>query len=348
MKATKSNSAKGGKLIVWIAAGAVVLAACALFLSVGRAFYDRRVPNFKGVLDLYVYPGETVADVQARILESPQLRRKGSIRRCLAGTGEIRPGHYRVDGTCSSMYVARMLRAGWQTPVSLTLSGTIRNREALARKIGSQMLADSASVMAFLSVEDSVKACGVTSARQLFSFIIPDTYEIVWTATPGEILRRLVAERNAWWNKERRAAAAKQGLSPLEVSALASIVAGESQYVPEQPKIAGVYLNRLRKGMKLQADPTVAYCFNYEVKRILHSHLEVDSPYNTYKYAGLPPGPIQCPPKSCLEAVLHPDNHSYLYFCADPSFNGSHRFASSYEDHLANGRAYREALSKRK
>ena len=143
------------------------------------------------------------------------------------------------------------------------------------------------------------------------------------------------------------AAARAQHLTPQEVSTLASIVDGETRYVPEQPSVAAVYLNRLRTGMKLQADPTVAYCFDYQLRRILRSHLQVESPYNTYMYAGLPPGPISCPPKSCLEAVLHPDSHNYIFFCADPSFNGTHRFAATYAEHLSNARAFQAALTER-
>ena len=146
---------------------------------------------------------------------------------------------------------------------------------------------------------------------------------------------------------ERIAAARKQGLTKNEAVTLASIVNGETRYVPEMPTIAGVYLNRLRSGMKLQADPTVAYCFNYSLNRILKVHLAVDSPYNTYKYFGLPPGPISCPPKTCLEAVLNPASHNYIFFCADPSFNGSHRFAATYAEHMQNARAFRRALTER-
>ena len=146
---------------------------------------------------------------------------------------------------------------------------------------------------------------------------------------------------------ERLAAAKARRLTPREVSVLASIVDGESKYVPEQPSIAAVYLNRLSTGMRLQADPTVAFCFDYKLNRILKSHLLVDSPYNTYQHAGLPPGPISCPPKTCLEAVLHPSSHNYLYFCADPAFNGTHRFAASYSEHLSNARAFQTALTER-
>ena len=126
---------------------------------------------------------------------------------------------------------------------------------------------------------------------------------------------------------------------------LASIVNGETNHVPEMPSVAGVYLNRLHKGMKLQADPTVAFCLDYSVNRILKKHLEIDSPYNTYLYAGLPPAPICVPSRAALEAVLNPDSHGYLYFCASPDFDGTHRFAATYAEHLRNARAYQQALT---
>ena len=177
--------------------------------------------------------------------------------------------------------------------------------------------------------------------------IIPDTYQLLWTASVREIFDRFAREKEAWWTPERLSAAKAQRLTPREVSVLASIVDGETKYVPEQPSIAAVYLNRLNSGMRLQADPTVAYCFDYRLNRILKSHLLVDSPYNTYQHAGLPPGPISCPPKTCLEAVLHPDSHNYIFFCADPAFNGTHRFAATYSEHLANARAFQTALTQR-
>jgi UPF0755 protein len=236
-----------------------------------------------------------------------------------------------------------MLHLGWQTPVTLTLSGAIRTPGVLARKIGSQMMVDSAAVASFACCADSI---GLDPAL-LFTRIIPDSYQMLWTAPVKDIFARLFKERDAWWTAARVTAASAQGLTPEEVSTLASIVSGETNYEPEQPAIACVYLNRLRTGMKLQADPTVAYCFDYEPRRILRWMLEVDSPYNTYLHYGLPPGPICCPPKSCLEAVLKPDKHDYLYFCADPSFNGSHRFAASYAEHLQNARAFQRALTER-
>ena len=334
------------KALVWI--GVVV---AVLFLVLGavvayRVWYDRKVPNFSGVQHVYVYPDMSLEEVEDGILASGQVKKPASVKRVFKEVQAVKPGHYLVDSTCTSMYVRRMLEKGWQTPVNLTLSGSIRREADLARKIGAQMMVDSAQVASFVGSNDSLSRYGVKRPH-LFTLIVPDTYQILWTASVPEIMDRLVEQRNAWWTAERKEAARRQGLTPVEVSVLASIVDGETKYVPEQPAVAAVYLNRLRTGMKLQADPTVAFCFDYKLNRVLKSHLLVDSPYNTYKYMGLPPGPISCPPKSCLEAVLHPDSHNYIFFCADPAFNGTHRFASSYAEHLANARAFQRALTER-
>lgn len=333
------------KTVVGILLG--VLLAIGIFAGVKayRYWYDHKAPNFEGAIDVYVYPWMEPEAVRDSILSSGQVKKPASLKRVFKEVESLQVGHYHIDSTCTSIYVTRMLHKGWQTPVNLTLS-SIRTPGILARKIGAQMLADSTQVAAFIFSDDSLSRYGVDQ-KQLFTMIIPDTYQMLWTASVREIFDRFAKERDAWWTPERLAAAKAQGLTPKEVSALASIVNGETRYVPEQPTIAGVYLNRLRIGMKLQADPTIAYCFDYEPRRILKSHLSVDSPYNTYKYLGLPPGPISCPPKSCLEAVLHPDSHNYIFFCADPSFNGSHRFAATYAEHLKNARAFQKALTAR-
>ncbi len=334
------------KVLVWTGAVAAVLLLVWGAVKAYRIWYDRKVPNFTGVRHLYIYPDMSLEEVEDDILSGGKVKKASSFRRVFREVREVKPGHYLLDSTCTSMYVKRMLERGWQTPVNLTLSGSIRREGDLARKIGSQMMVDSARVAAFIGSNDSLARYGVTRTH-LFTLILPDTYQFLWTASVPEIMDRLVEQRNAWWTAERKDAAQKLGLTLQEVSTLASIVDGETKYVPEQPAIAAVYLNRLRAGMKLQADPTVAYCFDYQLNRVLKSHLLVDSPYNTYMYMGLPPGPISCPPKSCLEAVLHPDSHNYIFFCADPAFNGRHRFAATYAEHLANARAFQRALTER-
>ena len=333
---------KRNAIIITFLLGLMVLGGILLY----QAGYDRRVPNFRTRFELFVKPGTSVQEVMDSLLVPGRCRNSESLHRTVGKLEAVQPGHYTIDPGCASMYVARMLGGGWQTPVNLTLSGSIRSTRALARKIGAQMLVDSKDVLAFMKSNDSLAKYGVDTSH-VFCLILQDTYQIKWTASVRDIFDRMAAEHDSWWTQERLKQAKRQNLTPEEVVTLASIVDGESHYLPEQPIIAGVYLNRLRIGMKLQADPTVNYCFGYSLKRILKRHLEVDHPYNTYRYEGLPPGPISCPPKSCLEAVLNPEKHNYLYFCADPSFNGSHRFAATYQEHQANARAFPQALTQR-
>ena len=334
------------KGLLWALAGVVALVLLVLGVRLYRVYYDRKVPNFSGTYEFYVRPDMEPSDVLDTLLQSGVVLNKKSLRRTLSPLQSMHVGHYTVGTKSSSKYVSRMLANGWQSPVNLTLSGTIRTPQVLARKIGKQMLVDSAAVADFALSEDSLARYGITPAL-LFTIVIPDTYQILWTASVSDIFDRFKKEADAFWTDERIERARNLGLTPVGVSTLASIVDGETQYKPEQPTVAGVYLNRLRIGMLLQADPTVAYCYGYSLNRILTRHLEIDSPYNTYRYAGLPPGPISCPPKSCLEAVLYAQNHNYLYFCADPSFNGSHRFAATYSEHLNNARAFQRALDAR-
>ena len=330
----------------WALAGLAALVLLFAGIRLYRAFYDRKAPNFRGTYEFYVREGMEPADVVDSLLSSGIVLNKRSLRRTLAPLKTLRVGHYTVDAKSSSKYVSRMLANGWQTPVNLTLSGTIRTPEILARKIGNQMLVDSASVADFALSADSLAQYGITPAL-LFTIVIPDTYQVLWTSSVREIFDRFKKEADAFWTDERVQLARMQGLNPVGVSTLASIVDGETQYGPEQPTVAGVYLNRLRTGMLLQADPTVAFCFDYKPNRILLRHLEVDSPYNTYRYAGLPPGPICSPPRECLEAVLNPDRNGYLYFCASPAMDGTHRFSSTYSGHLANAREFQHALNSR-
>ena len=322
----------------------------AILLIVGSVFasvyyIDNRMANFSQQEILYVYPdmsSQRVLETLDSIVFKPR-----SLARCFEKenvSSKIKPGRYVIKPEFTSIYVARMLNFGWQTPQNMTLSGTIRNKEVLAKKISNQMMVDSASVASFLDSADSLSRYGFTP-ENVFALFLPDTYQMYWTATVSEIFDRMKKEYDAFWTPERLAKAKEQKLSQMQVSIIASIVSGETLQAFEYPKIAGVYLNRYRKRMRLQADPTVAFCYGYTLDRILKKHLSIDSPYNTYKYAGLPPAPINVPPKACIDAVLNPDKHGYLYFCASPEFDGTHRFAVSYNDHLKNARAFQRALT---
>ncbi len=328
-------------------AAAIVLAVIAAGgLTLYNAWFDRRGANFGKTAEFYVRPGTSPEEVLAEVSEKCAVKRPRSLARCFSAVDSVAPGHYTVTASNSSKYVARMFSAGWQSPVKLVLSGTMRSRASIARKIGRQMMLDSAAAASALADSALLASFGFTP-RNMFSLIMPDTYEVYWTDSMEKILSRQKEAYDSFWNGDNLKKAAALGLSQEEVSVLASIVNGETNYEKEMPSVAGVYLNRLRMGMKLQADPTVAFCFDYEPRRILKQHLEADSPYNTYRYAGLPPGPICVPSRAALQAVLNPDTHKYLYFCASPAMDGTHLFAASYSEHLRNAAAYRKALTAR-
>lgn len=316
----------------------------------GRYYSDNRKPNFSKEYVLYVRPGTDVQEVMDSLQSGAGVLRPKSIERTFRKmdvAAAMKPGRYVVEPSATSIYVARMLVYGWQTPQMMTLSGTIRSKGRIAKKISTQMMVDSASVASALDSAEFLERYGFTP-ENVFAMILPDTYEMYWTASVEEIFDRLHKEYESFWTPERDAKAKAQGLSRMDVSILASIVSGETLKDFEYPKIAGVYLNRYKKGMKLQADPTVCFCFDYKLDRVLKKHLTVDSPYNTYKYAGLPPAPINVPPKACLDAVLNPDSHGYIYFCASPAFDGTHRFAVTYSEHLKNARAFQRELTARR
>lgn len=332
----------------FIVLAVALIAVVAIGIFGGRWYGDNRKSNFSGRADLYVYPGMNISDVLAAVPDSIVLRKR-SLERVLSALPayEIKPGHYVIEKGKPSIYVPRMLKAGWQTPVKLVLSGTMRQKGAIARKISNQMMMDSATVASALDDKDLLGNYGF-GPRDVFSLFMPDTYEVYWTDGMKEILDKQKAAYDAFWTADNLKKATAQGLSQKEVSVVASIVKAESNHEPEYPSIAGVYLNRLHQGIRLQADPTVAFCFDYKLNRVLFKHLEVDSPYNTYRNDGLPPGPICVPDKASLEAVLNPDRHGYLFFCASPEMNGTHRFARTLSEHNRNAREFQRALDARR
>ena len=339
---------KRNRIIILIASCALIGAVTGFFF--GRWYNDNRRPNFTEKYVLFVWPETSVQTVIDSLVSGAGAQRPRSLERCFEEENLaacMKPGRYVIEPSFTSIYVARMLTHGWQTPGNMTLSGTIRTKARLAQKIAAQMMADSASIAQALDSAEFLQPYGFTP-ENVFAMILPDTYQMYWTASVRDIFDRLKKEYDTFWTPERLDKAKAQKLNQMQVSVLASIVSGETLKSFEYPRIAGVYLNRYRKGMRLQADPTVAFCFNYEPDRILKKHLKVDSPYNTYKYAGLPPAPINVPPKACLEAVLSPENHKYLYFCASPDFDGTHRFAVTYSEHQKNARAFQRELTRRR
>lgn len=259
----------------------------------------------------------------------------------------FKPGHYEIKPGMSVIEVARMLKLGLQTPVQVTINN-VRIPAQLAQKLARQIDADSTAIMRALTSSKVAQSVGFNSLT-LFSMFIPNTYEFYWTVTPEELVQRMKREYDNFWTPERDALRKRSGLSRLEVMTLASIVYEETRKTDEMPRIAGVYVNRLRKGIPLQADPTVKYAMqDFGLRRILYRHLKYPSPYNTYINKGLPPSPICMPGINAIDAVLNFEQHDYIFFCARPTFDGYHNFARTLREHNANARAYSAELNRRK
>jgi len=259
----------------------------------------------------------------------------------------VKPGRYLLKSGMNNKDLVMLLRSGKQVPLMVTFNN-IRLKEELAGRIGQLIEADSTSLMRLMNNAAFVRKYGL-NIETFPTLFIPNTYEFWWNTSAEQFVERMAKEYKAFWTEERKAKAQRIGLSQSEVSILASIVQKETNMRDEQPKVAGVYLNRLKKGMLLQADPTLVFANrDFEARRVLNRHKEIDSPYNTYRYKGLPPGPICLPDPRTIDAVLNAQTHSYLYFCAKADGSGYHTFATTYNDHLRNAREFQRELNRRK
>jgi UPF0755 protein len=258
----------------------------------------------------------------------------------------IRSGRYKLTNGMSNKILLRHLLLGLQEPVRLTLSGNIRTNSQLATLLSRYVEPDSSMVQASLDNLLLAEEYGFIPST-IMGMFIPDTYEVYWNISVRGLMNRMKKEYDTFWNTSRRGKANAMNMTQLEVLTLASIVYEESLKKDEMPKIAGVYINRLKKGIPLQADPTLKYSAgDFTIRRVLNKHKQIDSPYNTYRYMGLPPGPICVPSKVAIDAVLNYEHHDFLYFCAKSDFSGYHSFAKTLEQHNQNAREYQKALSR--
>ncbi len=257
----------------------------------------------------------------------------------------VKPGRYRLTKGMSLVALVRKLRAGDQALVNFVIT-KIRTKERLASRIGDQFECDSAAMMHFLNNQDSLKSFGLDTAT-VMAAAMPFTYAMTWNTTPGKIFRRFYQAYEEFWTKERKQKADSLGLTPAQVSTVASIVDEETNNEADKSKVASVYLNRVRIGMPLQADPTLKFAMrNFALKRVLNVHKETISPYNTYLNKGLPPGPICTPEVGTIDAVLNSPSTDYLYFVANSNFDGTHIFTSNYDDHMKYARLYQKELTR--
>ena len=258
----------------------------------------------------------------------------------------VKTGRYAIDEKVGAFGLFRRLRNSQQEPVKLTLQ-PVRTTEQLAERLSKRLMLTREELLASLCNNDSCKAFGLDTAK-IITLFIPNTYELYWNISVNDLLKKMQKENKRFWNDERMAKAASLGLTKEEVATLASIVEEETANKAEMPRVAGMYYNRLRKPMPLQADPTIKFALgDFAITRIYHNMLFVDSPYNTYKYEGLPPGPIRMASVTGIDAVLNMERHDYLYMCAKEDFSGTHNFAVTYDEHLQNAARYSKALNER-
>lgn len=293
-----------------------------------------------------IYPDMTLDDVCAALEQAHFTDNAASFGRYMRRKhydGRIKPGRYSIHNGMNNRTLAlHLINRTGQEPVKLCFNN-IRLKTELAARIGRQLMLDSATIAQCLDSAEFLGTYGVTPATAITLFI-PNTYEIYWHVTAAQLFDRMKTEHDRFWNASRRAKAADIHLTPTEVTILASIIDEETNVAADKPIIAGLYLNRLRRGMPLQACPTVRYALNdFTLTRVLKEHTAIDSPYNTYKYRGLPPGPIRMASIGAIDAVLNYTPSNYIYMCASDKMDGSHNFASTNAEHSRNAQKYHRA-----
>lgn len=333
---------------LWIGV-AILLAIVAVFgFFILKRLYT---PNTSVRDDGYVYipTGSSFEDV-VRILEMEHVLKDQETFRWTAlrmnYVDKVKPGRYKLKSGMGNRELVGLLRSGKQSPVRLTFNN-VRTKKQLIELVASQLELKASSLQKLMNDREYLVAFGFTPDNVLALFI-PDTYEIYWNTSPDQFLTRMKREYDKFWNPRRLEKASRAQLDPVQVAVIASIVQQETNKTDEKPVIAGVYINRLRKDWKLEADPTLVYaCGDFTINRVLNVHKTVDSPYNTYLNKGLPPGPICLPSRESVDAVLDFRKHSYMYFCAREDFSGYHNFAASYAQHVENARKFQRAMDKR-
>ena len=341
------KSMKTGTKIIWIG----LLAALAVGGYFGIKFYKVYfAANTTGKEKyLYVKTGSTIDDLFEELRRKDILTEIGTFSQAAAKmdlSRALKPGRYRLSKGMNNRSIINMLKSGNQEPVKLKFQN-LRKKENFAGYLSGNLEPDSLTFINLLDSAALIEKYGFNKDNSYVMFI-PNTYEMYWNVTAQEFFDRMHKEYEKFWNDERKQKAAALNLSPIQVSILASIVDAEALYDKEMPVIAGLYLNRLNKGILLQADPTVIFANNdFTVKRVTNALLQVQSRYNTYKYAGLPPGPIMMPSINAIDAVLNREKNDYIYMCAKEDFSGYHNFAVTVQEHERNAKKYRDALNKR-
>jgi UPF0755 protein len=260
--------------------------------------------------------------------------------------GRVKPGKYRLHEGMSNRKLINMLAAGNQEPVDLRFKG-FRLKSQFAGYIAKQIETDSVAVISLLDSSRFVEKYGFNT-ENVYTMFMPNTYQLYWNTSAEQFFERMHAEYKKFWTPSRKQQAVALNLTPIQVSILASVVDAEALHDDEMPTIAGLYLNRLKRGIKMEADPTVIFATgDFTIKRVLNKYLNTPSPYNTYRNTGLPPGPIMMPSVNAVKAVLNRKQHNYIYMCAKEDFSGYHNFATNLAEHNVNARRFQQALNER-
>ncbi len=350
-----NKSSRKGFIKSKILTFSVTIVVIITFLAVGLHFYSRVFapnvnPDDDQAEDLYIYTGSSLDDVVQILRDSNLIRNTDSfvwLARRKNYDSHVNPGHYVISPGMNNNELINLLRSGRQTPVDVTFTN-VRSIPVLASVVAGQLEADSASIVKLLHDERFLSSLDI-NRQTVPGLFIPNTYEFYWNTGARGFISRMKKEYDRFWKGKRRLEAEKINLTPMEVSTLASIVDEETNMADEMPTIAGVYINRIKKGIPLQADPTIRFALgDFSIRRVLKKQLEIDSPYNTYIFAGLPPGPIRIPSITAIDAVLNYEHHNYYYFCAKSDFSGYHAFAKTLAQHNQNARLYQKALNRRK
>lgn len=299
---------------------------------------------------IVIKKGETFGELRKRLYDERVIQDALSfsfVAKVLNYQKAVKPGTYLFESGMSNLDMVRRLRAGDQIPVRITFNN-VRLKEELAEKVTANTGTAAEDMLKLLNDKTFLQQYNLTPDNAMTVFL-PDTYEVYWTLTAEELFDKMYKVSQKFWTEARKEKAAELNLSPVEVSVLASIVQAESILPDEKRTIAGLYLNRLRRNILLQADPTLVYALgDFSIQRVLNEHKQIESPYNTYKHHGLPPGPINLPSLASLDAVLNYEKHHYIYMCAKEDFSGYHRFATNLRDHNKNARLFQQALNKKK
>lgn len=308
-------------------------------------------PNVNTTRNIYIKipTGSSYQDVLNILHEKQALRNEWSFK-LIASLKKydthVNPGYYVLNKGMNNRQIVNMLRAGLQTPVKLVIYN-IRTKEEFAGLVGRTLEMDSAEVILLLNDDKFCKSMMEADTSTILTRFIVDNYEFYWNISADKFFDKLKNAYKAYWNDERRAKASAINLTPQSATILASIVEKEVIRDKELPTVAGVYLNRLKINMPLQADPTLVFALrDFDARRVTSYHKDFDTPYNTYKYTGLPPGPICMPRKKSIDAVLNYEDHKYLYFCANPDMSGYSLFSVTYEEQMKVAAQYRQKLNK--